>query len=417
MALKEATAQEIATLAALRIISRKRRQQVSIWQPEPHQVPPPGDWDTWMMRFGRGGGKTRAANEYALSHLRLNPRARVGMGAATISDARTVVAEGESGLITIAPDEFSYNRSLLEARHVNGGYVKFLGAEEPNRWRGPEWTLLSLDELAAWPKESYDQAILGLRLGEHPRCVIATTPRPLKWLKAIEDDPTTIVTRATSRDNPHTSDVFRRRILSRYQGTRLGRQEIEAEYLADVEGALWQRSWIDDRRVLRCEVPLQRIVVAVDPAASATKESDQTGIAAAGRGEDGEFYVFRLAGYRLSPDGWARRAVSIYDELEANMLVGEVNNGGDMVGSTIRSVRQGIPFKTIHASRGKALRAEPVAALYEQGHVHHVGVFAEGEDQMCAFPVASEHDDLVDALVYAITELIPHGGNVRFIDA
>ena len=417
MTTHEATAQDIVTVAALRLVARKRQAQLHPWTPEPHQIPPPGDWDTWMMRFGRGGGKTRAANEYALDHLRHNPKARIGMGAATISDARTVVAEGESGLITIAPTEFNYNRSLLEARHINGGYVKFLGAEEPNRWRGPQWTLLCLDELASWPRESYDQAMLGLRLGEHPRCIIATTPRPLKWLKAIEEDSTTVVTRATSRDNPHVSEVFRTRILSRYAGTRLGRQEIEAEYVEDFEGALWQRNWIDGHRVLRCPVPLRRVVVAIDPAVTANQDSDQTGIAGAGLGEDGEYYVLHLMGYRLSPDGWARRAVALYDQFEANRIVGEVNNGGDMVASTIRSVRQGLPFKTIHASRGKAVRAEPVAALYEQGKVHHVGVFAEAEDQMAAFPVATEHDDLVDALVYAITELMGGMGNVRFIDA
>lgn len=413
------TVAQVAQLAALRVAMRRKAQsaKISSWQPLSHQVPPSGDdWDIWIMRAGRGAGKTRGAAEDTLAFIRANPGIRMGIGAPTLGDARAVCAEGESGLITIAREEFNFNRSLLEARHRNGAYVRFMGAEDPDRWRGPQWHRLWLDELGSWPKASFEQAIFGNRLGTHPRLVISMTPRPIKWIQELEALPTTVVTRATTRDNPYISEIFKRRILERYEGTHLGRQEINAEYVDDIEGALWLRSWIDDNR--RLVAPqLSRIVVPIDPAVTSEKGSDETGIAVVGLGNDGEYYVLHGEGYRLSPDGWANRAVDLFDQFQADRVLGEVNNGGDMVESTIRSVRRTIPFKSIHASRGKAVRAEPVAALYQQGKVHHVGIFASLEDQMCTFPVANEHDDLVDALVYGVTELMAKKQpNVRYLE-
>ena len=380
------------------------------WEPLPHQVPPDGDWNIWVLRAGRGAGKTQAGAEFVLQQLRERGRIRVGIGGPTIADARDVCAEGETGLITLAPDEFPvYNRSLLEARHVNGGYVKFMGSEMPGRWNGPQWHLLWADELALWNEESWHQAQFGVRLGEHPLTIATTTPKARKFVKKLESEPGVVVTRARMEDNPHLSPVVKERLRLRYGGTRLGRQELEGEFVDEVEGALWRSDWIDNFRVADAP-PLSRIVVAIDPAVTHGDESDETGIAVAGLGYDAELYPLFCRGYRLSPNGWAERAIALYDDWQADRMIAERNAGGEMVEATIRLVRENVPLKTIVASRGKALRAEPIAALYERGKVHHVGVFTELEEQMCSFPVANEHDDLVDAMVYALTELAEGGG-------
>jgi predicted phage terminase large subunit-like protein len=226
------------------------------------------------------------------------------------------------------------------------------------------------------------------------------------------------VTQATLHDNPYTSPIFRRRIEAAYGGTRLGRQEIGGEFLEDVEGAAWARHWIERARVR--EAPeLARIVVAVDPAASARPTSDFTGLAVAGKSWDGDYYVLHALGYRLAPAAWAARAVDLYDQYQADRIVAEVNNGGDMVMQNIATVPHDagyVPVTAIHASRGKLLRADPVLSLYEQGHVHHVGMLAEAEDQMCSWPVEAEHDDIVDALVYALTDLMATQAPGSFAD-
>ena len=379
------------------------------WSPYPHQQPPEGDWDIWIIKGGRGSGKTEAGARDVLDHLReFGSMARVGIGAPTIADVRDVCAEGETGLITLAPSEFPiYNRSLLEATHINGGKVKFMGSEKPNRWNGPQWTMLWWDELALCVEESWDQSQFGLRLGPHPRCVVTTTPKNRRFVKALYTTPGVVVTHGTTYDNPALAARVIRKLEARYGGTTLGRQELMGEDIDQVEGALWQRVWIDKNRTPEgLELPdLIRVVVAIDPAATHGKDADETGIAVAGKGMDGRFYVLHGFGYKLSPNGWANKAIDLYDQYEADKVIAEINNGGEMVSSTIRQVNKDIPLKTIHASRGKTVRAEPVAALYEQGKVSHVGVFPELEDQMCSFPVANEYDDMVDAVVYALTEL------------
>ena len=407
------------------------------WQPYPHQVPPDGDWRLWIMLGGRGSGKTEGGARYVLDHLRTYGReARVGIGAPTIQSAREVCGEGESGLITIARREFDWNRSMMEARHRDGGYVKFMGAEEPARWNGPQWTLLWADELALWKRESYDQATFGVRLGSHPRIIATTTPKASRWVRALESEVATVVTHGTMYDNPALAQSAVEALERRYGGTRLGRQELLGEYIEEIEGALWRVDWIDNHR--RSEPPtsvqveeteegeaevkvldMPRIVVAIDPAVTANTESDETAIAVAGVGSDGDYYVLSIDGYRLPPQQWATKALEAYDRWQADKIVCEVNNGGDMVIETIERVCEGLGrsanVEAIRASRGKTLRAEPIAALYEQGRVHHVGVFAEAEDQMCAFPIANEHDDLVDAAVYALSDLSNQGApNIRF---
>jgi len=373
-----------------------------------------------------------------LDHLRkFGKHARVGIGAPTIQSAREVCAEGDSGLITIARNEFQYNRSLMEARHKDGGYVKFQGAEEPARWNGPQWTLLWADELALWRRDSYDQATFGVRLGETPRIIATTTPKAAKWVRLLEEEQGTVTTHGTIYDNPALAPSAVQALERRYGGTRLGRQELLGEYVEEIEGALWRIDWIDNNRrmepptniqVIQTEdgeqeqkvIDLPRVVVAIDPAVTASSTSDETGIAVGGLGPEGNYYMLGAEGYRLPPQQWAMKAIEIYDRWQADKIVAEVNNGGDMVVETINRVCEGlgrsVNVEAIRASRGKTIRAEPIAALYEQGRVHHVGVFAEAEEQMCSFPVANEHDDLVDAVVYVLSDLSNLGSpNVRFL--
>jgi predicted phage terminase large subunit-like protein len=378
---------------------------------------PDGDWDCWLILAGRGTGKTRAGAEAVLQHLEtLGAAARVGVGAPTTADVRDVCAEGVSGLITVARDQFtSYNRSLGEAHHHRGGYVKFLGAEEPARWNGPQWSLLWADELALWNQDSWEQAQFGLRLGEHPRAIATTTPKSRQFVRDLAERPTTVVRHATTAENPHLSELVRHRLYERYGGTRLGRQELEAEWLDDVPGALWLRAQIDLTRT-RQAPDMSRVVVAIDPAVTSGEDSDETGIVVCGRGVDGRGYVLADRSCRLSPDGWVRRATAAYNEFQCDRVLAEVNNGGDLVERVLRTVDRQIPYKAVRASRGKLTRAEPIAALYEQGKISHVGSFPELEDQMCQY-TPDGYDgspDRLDALVWAFSELMLTGAEVRF---
>ena len=282
-------------------------------------------------------------------------------------------------------------------------------ADEPDLLRGPQHDAAVCDELASWQYqgEAWSNLEFGLRLGKNPQTIITTTPRPTKLIQTLLGLPTTIVTRGSTYDN---SDNLPTSVLSklraRYEGTRLGRQELHGEVLDDVPGALWAREQIDKSRVKEA-ADMRRVVVAIDPAVTSGEDSDETGIVVAGRGSDGHYYVLADRSCRMSPYGWATRAVVAFDDLRADRVVAETNNGGDMVELTIRTVRKNIPYAAVHASRGKRVRAEPIAALYEQGKVHHVGALPELEDQMCTFlPEGGEGSpDRVDALVWALTEL------------
>lgn len=381
-----------------------------LWRLEarPEQLPPPGDWYVWLILSGRGWGKTRTGAE-DLSHYGLtHPGSRLAVVAPTSADARDTCTEGESGLLRCIPKEclHTWNRSLGELILTNGARFKLFSADEPERLRGPQHHRAWCDEVGSWQyPEAFDMLQFGLRLGIDPRVIVTTTPRPMKLVRDLLAAPTTIITRGSTFDNAkNLAPSALAQLKAKYEGTRLGRQELEGELLEDVEGALWQMNWIDSKRVK--EAPhLTRIVVAVDPASTHGEDADETGIAVAGRGEDGEFYVLHGAGYRLSPNGWATRTLDLYDQFKADKIIAERNNGGDMVESTIRTVRLTAPLETIVASRGKQVRAEPIAGLYEQGRVHHVGSFPAMEDQMCRFPIAAENDDMVDALVYALTNL------------
>jgi phage terminase large subunit-like protein len=271
------------------------------------------------------------------------------------------------------------------------------------------------DELASWRylTETWDNLLLGLRLGTHPQAVVMTTPRPIKQLKTLLADPTTAVTRGSTYENlENLAPPFRKQIVEKYEGTRLGRQEIGGEMLEDMEGALWTRAMIEKARRKAGQIPeMVRIVVAIDPAVTSTEESDETGICVAGKGADGRGYILADRSGRFTPDGWATRAVVAFDEFKADKIIAETNNGGDLVERTIRTVRHSISYKKVHASRGKYVRAEPVAALYEQGRISHIGMFPEMEDQMCSFvPEGMDQSpDRAEAAIWALTELFLEG--------
>lgn len=337
------------------------------------------------------------------------PGTRGAIVGATAADVRDICVEGESGLHTLYP-ELNYEPSKRRITWPNGAQASLFSADEPDRLRGPQFHWAVCDELAAWrkPEGALAMLMLGLRLGTDPRCAIATTPRPIKAIRDLIESPTTFVTRGTTYENrANLAPAFFEQIITRYEGTRLGRQEIDAEILEDVPGALWTRTMLDNLRVTQAP-QLTRIVVAVDPEATATETSAETGIIVAGIGIDKHGYVLADRTIKGHPAVWAAQAVSAYHTYKADRLIGESNNGGEMVSHTLHTVDQGVPVKLVHASRAKFPRAEPVGALYEQGKVHHVGSFLELEDQLCSWApnTGQLSPDRLDALVWAFSELM-----------
>lgn len=376
------------------------------------QLTPKGNWLTWLLLAGRGFGKTRTAAEDVAWYGQMHPGSRIAVVAETFGDGRDVCIEGESGLLSCLPEESvaMWNRSMGELLLINGARYKLYSGDRPDQMRGPQHHRAWCDELAKWRymREAWTQLQLGLRLGDDPRNVVTTTPKPVALLRELIKRENTRVTRGSTYDNAsNLSASFLDEIRERYEGTRVGRQELYAEILDDVPGALWTRAMVETAHAK--QVPqMQRVVVAIDPAVTSGEDADETGIVVAGKGVDGRAYVLADRTCRLSPDGWARRAVDAYGEFDADRIVAEVNNGGDLVERVIRTVAPRISYKKVHASRGKRVRAEPIAALYEQGRVSHVGGFPEMEDQMCAFvPEGMDGSpDRVDALVWALTELM-----------
>ena len=379
----------------------------------PEQVAPPGDWLTWVILAGRGWGKTRTGAEDVAWAGMSNPGWRIAVVAPTAADARDTCVEGDSGLLNVLPREAvqTWNRSLGELILVNGTRYKTFSADEPERLRGPQHHRAWADELAAWRyPEAWDQLMFGLRLGQHPQAVVTTTPKPTPLVKALVAAKTSHVTRGSTFDNAaNLAPSALQMLKEKYEGTRLGRQELEAEILGDLPGALWSLSSLDAYR-LREAPTMGRIVVAVDPAVTATEASDEHGIIVAGL-SDKRGIVLEDASLQGSPHEWARRAVSLYRSWNADCIVIEVNQGGDMVAHTIRTIDPNVKIKEVRASRGKHVRAEPIAALYEQGRVAHVGAFPELENQMTQMTIAGFEGegspDRVDALVWAFTELFP----------
>jgi len=379
----------------------------------PAQLPPPGEWTIWLLMAGRGFGKTRTGAEFVRAEVEAGRARHVAIVAPTAADARDVMVEaGDSSILRVSPPWFEphYEPSKRRLTWPNGATATIYSADEPDRLRGPQHDLAWADEVAAWRRpEAWDNLMLGLRAGPRPRCIVTTTPKPVRIIRDLVSrvGRDVVLTRGSTYENaPNLAPAFLAEIVSRYEGTRLGRQEIEGELLDDTPGALWQRTRIDELRVK--EAPeLVRVVVAVDPAATSTEGSAETGIIVAGRGVDGHGYVLADRSCRMRPAGWGERTLIAFDEFRGDRIVGEANNGGEMVEHVIRTIRPGIPYKAVHASRGKRIRAEPISALYEQGKVHHVGHFPELEDQLCNWvPEGVDWSpDRLDALVWALTEL------------
>ena len=381
----------------------------------PNQLPPPGDWRVWLLLAGRGFGKTRSGAEFVCARVEAGLASRVALVGPTASDVRDVMIEGESGLLAISAEDRRpfYEPSKRRLTWPNGAMALAFSADEPERLRGPQHDLAWCDELASWRyAAAWDNLLLGLRLGGDPRAVVTTTPKPNRLVRDVLASPGTAVTRGSTFDNAlNLAPAFLDSVVRRYRGTRLGRQELEAELLDDLPGALWSRDTIEAARV-GASPDLARIVVAIDPAASSGEGADETGIVVAGLAHDGQVYVLDDLSGRMSPRAWALKAIAAYKKFAADRIVAEINNGGDMVEATLRSVQGDAPFRAVRASRGKAVRAEPVAALYEQGRVHHVGGFATLEDQLCGFTAdfdrgaAGTSPDRLDALVWAVTDLM-----------
>lgn len=380
----------------------------------PDQIMPEGDWSIWLLLAGRGFGKTRTGAEAIREVVTRGIAGRIGLIAETAADARDVmVAE----LCSIFPNGETpvYVKSNRCVEFHNGAKAWTYNATEPDQLRGPQHDFLWHDELAKWryARETWDQAQFGLRLGKHPRQIVTTTPRPIELIKNIVagNEGKVHITRGKTMDNrANLAPAFLERIEARYAGTRLGRQELEAEILGDLPGALWQQSTLDLYRVT--EAPeLARIVVAVDPAITNTEESDEHGIMVAGIGADQTGYVIDDQTMRGSPAEWARRAISLSKTHGADGVVVEVNQGGDMVAHTLRTIAPNLNIIEVRATRGKHVRAEPIAALYEQGRVRHVGQFPELESQLTQFTVAGyegeDSPDRADSLIWALTELFP----------
>lgn len=386
----------------------------------PEQLPPK-QWGKdgcfiWNVRAGRGFGKTRMSAEIFIRAVKDWGYKYPNLAGATAEDVRDIMIEGESGILACAPEDFKpkFIPSLKKLIWPNGVESHIYYGSEPDKARGPQSDFLWCDELAKWqrPEETFDNLLMGLRLGSNPLCIVTSTPRPTRFLMELErrtdrqGRPCTITTRGRTQDNyRNLSPVFISTIISKYEGTRLGRQELEGEFLDDNPDALWKRSDIDQNRV-RSIPELSYVVVGVDPAATSKTGSDDTGIIVAGKDDNGHYYV--LGDYTIhdTPQAWGTAAITAYHKHKANLIIGETNNGGEMVEHTLKTIDPTIPFKAVHASRGKATRAEPISALYEQGKVHHFGTFPELEDQLCEWvPGAEKSPDRLDALVWALSKL------------
>ena len=390
----------------------------------PEQQEPEGNWIVWLILAGRGWGKTRTGAEWLVDQVLQTPKTPDGANTEwaiigeTFGDTRVMCVEGPSGILRVLErrglingEDFAYNRSSWQVNFKDGQKIHMFGADNPDAGRGFNLSGVWADEIAKWrySYESWSEGIApALRIGERPRAVVTTTPKPIKILRdwVARTDNSVYVTRGSTFDNSsNLSSAALIELQARYAGTRTGRQELYGELLEDIEGALWHRSNIENNRL--SEAPnLIRIVVAIDPAVTSSDESDETGIVVAGVTAEGQFYVLDDRSCRLSPDGWGRVAIEAYHNWKADRIIAETNNGGDMVGLLMQTIDPTITVTKVNATRGKRVRAEPISALYEQNRVHHVGSFPQLEDQMVTWtPDASKSPDRMDALVWAITEL------------
>ncbi|WP_420146084.1 DNA-packaging protein [Sphingobium sp.] len=384
----------------------------------PAQKAPPGDWRIWLMMAGRGFGKTRAGAEWVRAIAERDPAARIAIVGATLGEARSVMVEGASGLLAIAPwwARPDYAPALRRLSWPNGAQARLFGAADPESLRGPQFSHGWADEIAKWAggQAAWDNLMMGMRLGQRPQVLATTTPRPVPLVRGLvaRDGGDVIVTRGRTADNDaNLAEGFVAAMADIYGGTRLGRQELDGELIAEAEGALWSRDMIERSRVVHVPGALNRVVVAVDPPASVG--GDACGIVVAGVGGDGRAYVIADASVSgLSPEGWARAVAAAALVHGADRVVAEANNGGAMVQSVLQAAQENMPVQLVHASRGKVARAEPVAALYEAGRVAHRGAFPQLEDEMCGLIAGGGYvgpgrsPDRADALVWALSELM-----------
>ncbi len=391
-----------------------------------HQLPPAGEWRSWVIMGGRGAGKTRAGAEWVRAQVEgARPTdkglvRRVALVGETYDQVRDVMIRGDSGILACSPPDRRPVWKASERRLVwpNGAEAQAFSASDPEALRGPQFDAAWVDELAKWKKagETWDMLQFALRLGDDPRVCVTTTPRNVGILKDLLAAPSTVSTHApTEANRANLAASFLEEVRARYAGTRLGRQELDGVLLADAEGALWRSEMLERARVARAP-EMDRIVVAVDPAVTSGGGADACGIVVAGvvsQGPPQDWRAYVLADCTvegLSPAGWARAAIAAMEQFGADRLVAEVNQGGQLVEEVIRQVDPMVAFRGVHASRGKVARAEPVAALYEQGRVRHVGAMGDLEDQMCLMtPRGFEgrgSPDRVDALVWALHELM-----------
>lgn len=403
---------------------RQRRSLQRHWRLWAHdgQVPPPGSWHAWLVMGGRGYGKTRAGAEWVREIAEADPAARIALIAASLNEARAVMVEGPSGLLAVSPPrrrpKFEPSRRLLT--WPNGAEARIYSAGEPETLRGPQHSHAWCDELAKWDNSgaraqaAWDNMVLGLRLGSMPRVVATTTPRAVPLLKALLKQGDVSVTRGTTKDNAdNLPGGFFRSVQVRFGRSRLARQELDGELVADIKGALWSRELLE-----RCREDASgdaaghtRMVIGVDPPASA--DGDACGIVVCALGADGIARVLADCSVRkATPERWARAVASAARVWSADRVVAEANMGGEMVRSVLRAAEIGLPVRLVHASRGKAARAEPVQALYESGRVRHRGDFPQLEDELCGIMTAGGYEgpgrspDRADALVWAMTELM-----------
>lgn len=383
----------------------------------PDQREPEGDWRYWIVLAGRGYGKTRVGAEWVVKHAYSGEYEYVNLIGATADDARDIMVEGESGIMAVCagtakdgqarPSMPRYIPSKRRIEWPNGCKSLIFTADEPERLRGKQHQKLWGDEIAAWRyEEAWRQATLGLRLGPSPQALLTTTPKPRAFLRKLLEHPASVVTRGTTYDNrANLAPEFFAEIIREYEGTSLGAQELNAVMLEEAEGALWRRSWIENTRAEEWPEDLVSLAIGVDPPGGTTL----CGIVAAGMSEDGDLWVGCDRSEKLPPGGWAWKAIDLYEDMSADEIVAEGNFGGDMVVSTIGTAAQDLgvraPVRLVHASRGKAPRAQPVAALWEQGRAHMVGENSDLEDEMCTYVpgVTKDSPNRMDAMVWAAT--------------
>ena len=374
------------------------------------QLEPVGDWRTWLIQAGRGWGKTRTGAEWVIERALEVPGCRIALVARSASDARDVMVEGQSGILACANEDErpEYEPSKRRLTWPNGSMATTYTAEKPDQLRGPQHHYAWADELAAWQRlDAWDQLKFGMRLGDRPRVVVTTTPRPLHMLRKLAQLDSTHVTRGSTMDNAaNLSSDFIQAIHDRYQGTTLGRQELEGELLSELPGALFLRRDLDAYRVQHSP-DLRRIVVAVDPATTSGAESDESGVVVAGLCSSGHLYILEDLSMRGTPDAVCRRAIEAYRLHKADRLVFESNQGGETWRTISEQLERSVPVKLIHASKGKHARAEPIAARLEQGRLHICGIMPALEDQLTNYVpgMTKQSPDRLDAMVWACTEL------------